>query len=184
MSVGPFVLPLFLKSSWGADTWPLKLLIISSLSFLSASNSWNFSERKLTVSARSVSCFSTLIWFSFKVFVCSDISFTLDPSFLQQSRQDTSTAWRVQTLFKNLIIAVTSTWCCFFGYILFRSDTPIFATSSSELQFVKHGIKCDTEKEIMKLVWKVVKFHYRISESQQRSISPCGRCFAQLLLQE
>ena len=116
MSVGPFVLRLFLKSSWGADTWPLKLLIIYSLSFLSASNSWNFSERKLTVSARSVSCFSILIWFSFKVFVFSDISFTLDPNFLQQSRQDTSTAWRVQNLFKNLIIAVTSTWCCFFGY--------------------------------------------------------------------
>ena len=41
---------IFYKSSWGTDTWPRKLLIISPLSFLSASNSWNFSERKLTVS--------------------------------------------------------------------------------------------------------------------------------------
>ena len=68
--------------------------------------------------------------------------------------------------------------------ILLTSDTPIFATSSSELQFIKYGVLCDTETEIMKVRWKAFKFHHRISESQQRSISPCGRCFAQLVLQE
>ena len=140
---------------------------------------------------KKINCFSEIceLLFNFNLVLFQGIcvfkySFTLEPNFLKQSRKNTSTAWRVQTLYKNLIIAVTSTWCSFIGYILFRNDTPIFATSSSYLQFVKHGIICDTEKEIMKLVWKVVKFHHRISESQQSSISLCGRCFAQLLLQE
>ena len=39
--------------------------------------------------------------------------------------------------------------------ILLTSDTPIFATSSSELQFIKHGVICDTETEIMKVRWKI-----------------------------
>ena len=68
--------------------------------------------------------------------------------------------------------------------ILLTSDTPIFAKSSSELQFIKHGVICDTETEMMKVRWKVFKFYHRISETQQRSISPCGRCFAQLVQQE
>ena len=68
--------------------------------------------------------------------------------------------------------------------ILLTSHTPILATSSSELQFVKHGLICDTETEIMKVRWKAFKFHHRISESRQRSISSCARCFAQLGLQE
>ena len=68
--------------------------------------------------------------------------------------------------------------------ILLTSDTPTLATSFSELQFIKHGVICDTETEIMKVRWKAFKFHRRISESQQRSISSCGRCFAQLALQE
>ena len=73
----------FFKSLRRTGTCPRKLLIVSSLSFLSASNSWNFSERKLTVSARSMSCFSPLIWFSFKIFVFSNISFTLDSKFFK-----------------------------------------------------------------------------------------------------
>ena len=68
--------------------------------------------------------------------------------------------------------------------ILLTSDTPIFATSSFEILFIKHGVICDTDTEMMKVRWKVFKFHHRISESQQRSIWPCGRCFAQLVLQE
>ena len=38
---------------------------------------------------------------------------------------------------------------------LLTSDTSIFAISSSELQFIKHAVICDTEAEMMKLRWKV-----------------------------
>ena len=54
--------------------------------------------------------------------------------------------------------------------ILLMSVRPIFITSSSELQFIKHGVICDTETEIMKVRWKAFKFHHRISERQQRCI--------------
>ena len=68
--------------------------------------------------------------------------------------------------------------------ILLTGDTPIFATSSSELQFIKHGVICDSEIEMRKVRWKVFKLHHRISESQERSISLCGRCFQELVLPE
>ena len=45
-------------------------------------------------------------------------------------------------------------------------------------------VSCDTETEMMKVRWKSFKFHHRISERQEKSISPCGRCFTQLVLQE
>ena len=78
---------IFFKSSCRTDTWSSKLLIIFSLSSLLASNLLNFYERKLTVSARSVSSFSPLIWFSFKVFVFSNILFNLYSKFFKQSKR-------------------------------------------------------------------------------------------------
>ena len=54
--------------------------------------------------------------------------------------------------------------------ILLMRDTPIFATSSSELQFIRHGTICDTETEMINVRWKVFKFHHGILESEQRSI--------------
>ena len=35
--------------------------------------------------------------------------------------------------------------------ILLTSDTPIFATSSSDLQHIKNGVICDAETEMMKV---------------------------------
>ena len=78
---------IFFKSSWRTDTWPSKLLIIFSLSSLLASNLLNFYERKSTVSARYVSSFSPLIWFSFKVFVFSNILFNLCSKYFKQSKR-------------------------------------------------------------------------------------------------
>ena len=62
--------------------------------------------------------------------------------------------------------------------ILLMRDTPIFATSSSELQFIRHGAICDTETEMIKVRWKVFKFHHGILESEQRSI--VADCFHNL----
>ena len=78
---------IFFKSSWRTDTWPSTLLIIFSLSSLLASNLLNFYERKLTVSARSVSSFSPLIWFCFKVYLFWNILFNLYSKLFKQSKR-------------------------------------------------------------------------------------------------
>ena len=52
--------------------------------------------------------------------------------------------------------------------ILLTHDTTIFATSSSEPQFIKSVALSRIETDTMNVRWK--KFHY--------SISPCPRCFA------
>ena len=78
---------IFFKSSWRTDAWPSTLLIIFSLSSLLASNLLNFYERKLTVSVRSVSSFSPLIWFCFKVYLFWNILFNLYSKFFKQSKR-------------------------------------------------------------------------------------------------
>ena len=108
---------IFLKSSWRSDAWRHKLLIISSLNFLLASNSRNFSKRKLNVSAKSVSYFSPLIWFSFKVFVFTNILFTLNSNFLKQSKRILLPLEESKPFFKNIVVSVTSAWCYFFGFL-------------------------------------------------------------------
>lgn len=67
--------------------------------------------------------------------------------------------------------------------ILLTKDTPIFSTSSKELQYVKNGMHCERETEMMAVRWKVFKFHNRIPQNQQREVLPCSRCFARLILE-
>ena len=65
--------------------------------------------------------------------------------------------------------------------ILLNNDTPIFCTSSSKLTYIKNGVLNDRETEMMDVRWKMFNFNYRITESEQKSISPCARCFAELV---
>ena len=66
--------------------------------------------------------------------------------------------------------------------ICLTRDTPIFATSSEEIKFIKHGILSDRETGMMSVRWKVYNFTHQISEDQQKELAPCMRCFAELLL--
>ena len=84
-----------------------------SLSFLSASNLWKLYERKLTVSVIFVSWFSPLILFSCKC-LCLLIFRLLWSQIFQAIKKNGSTVWTIQPFFKNIMIPVTATWCCFF----------------------------------------------------------------------
>ena len=66
--------------------------------------------------------------------------------------------------------------------ILLSEDTPIVATSSGEIQYIKNGVICERETEMMAVRWKVFKFWNSIAESKQRDLVPCKHCFARLVL--
>lgn len=61
-------------------------------------------------------------------------------------------------------------------------DTPIFCTTKRPLVFVKNGVIDDRESEMMAVRWKMFHFSCQIPENKQRRITPCGRCFAALIL--
>ena len=66
--------------------------------------------------------------------------------------------------------------------IAFNKDTPIFATGKNPIVFVKNGAIDEKETEMMMVRWKIFRFHAQISQEKQREISPCGKCFATLVL--
>ena len=68
--------------------------------------------------------------------------------------------------------------------ILMTNDTPIFATSSSTIQYIKNGVICERETEMMAVRWKVFKFWNQISETEQKELVPCKHCFATFILNE
>ena len=66
--------------------------------------------------------------------------------------------------------------------ILLSADTPIFATSSNEIKFIKNGIIVERETEMMAVRWKVYKFYKTIREDEQIEMIPCPHCFSKLVL--
>ena len=64
---------------------------------------------------------------------------------------------------------------------MLSKDTPIFATSKSEIIFIRNGIKDQRETEMMAVRWKVMKFSHQFPMERQREIPPCAHCFAELL---
>lgn len=66
--------------------------------------------------------------------------------------------------------------------IAFNKDTPIFATGKNPIVFVKNGTIDEKETEMMMVRWKIFRFHYQISQENQREMSPCAKCFAMLVL--
>ena len=62
-------------------------------------------------------------------------------------------------------------------------DTPVFATSKCEITFRgKYNLPDKLEDDMMKSRWRVFTFHSVIAPENQKSASPCGKCFSQLVL--
>ncbi len=66
--------------------------------------------------------------------------------------------------------------------LCFTSDTPIFATGKNPICYIKNGCIDDRETEMMNVRWKIFRFNCQIAEGKQREISPCSKCFANLIL--
>ena len=66
--------------------------------------------------------------------------------------------------------------------IVFDKDTPIFCTSKSEIISVKGGVVDERETDMMSVRWHVYSLYAQIPESEQVILSPCARCFAQLII--
>ena len=66
--------------------------------------------------------------------------------------------------------------------IEFTSDTPVFATSKSSIVFIKGSVLDEKETEMMDVRWKKFNFYHQIPISSQKTVTPCGCCFAKLLL--
>ena len=67
--------------------------------------------------------------------------------------------------------------------IVFEKDTPIFCTSKSEIVAIKGGVVDDIETQMMSVRWRVFTLYAQIPESEQVVLSPCGKCFAKLILE-
>jgi len=67
--------------------------------------------------------------------------------------------------------------------IAFEKDTPIFCKSKSEIVLIKGGVVDDFETQMMSVRWRVYSLYAQLPESEQVILSPCGKCFARLVLQ-
>ena len=67
--------------------------------------------------------------------------------------------------------------------IAFEMDTLIFCTSKSEIVFIKGGVVDDIETQMMSVRWRVYSLYAQVPEPEQVILSPCGKCFARLLLE-
>ena len=68
--------------------------------------------------------------------------------------------------------------------LVLDKDTPIFCTSSTRIRYVSQGAINERETEMMEVRWKVFSFYKQIPEGRQREITPCGTCFAHLILDD
>ena len=64
-----------------------------------------------------------------------------------------------------------------------NKDIPIFATSKSKIDYVgKHNNRDGRETKMMNVRWKIFEFFHRIPQEEQKSVTPCPRCFSDLIL--
>ena len=68
--------------------------------------------------------------------------------------------------------------------IVFDKDTPMFGTSKHELVFVRGGVVDERETEMMQVRWRIFHLSCQISQQDQKTVPPCGKCFAHLVLSE
>ena len=67
--------------------------------------------------------------------------------------------------------------------ICIDSDTPIFATSKSRITYIgKYNATDEIENEMMAVRWRVFDFFYQIPAQNQLQLTPCGKCFSDLVL--
>lgn len=67
--------------------------------------------------------------------------------------------------------------------ILLSRDTPIFATSIGPIRRYQNVSMGQEETRMMEVRWKIYKFHHQISTDQMLDATPCGKCFAKLILE-
>lgn len=61
------------------------------------------------------------------------------------------------------------------------SDIPFFATSIGPIRFTGRSVDPSGEDAMMETRWREFKFTYSIPKEEQKTISPCPRCFAELI---
>ena len=62
-------------------------------------------------------------------------------------------------------------------------DTPIVATSKSRITYIgKYNATDEIENEMMAVRWRVFDFFYQIPAQNQLQLTPCGKCFSDLVL--
>ena len=64
-----------------------------------------------------------------------------------------------------------------------KSDTPFFATADAPPVLIKGGSIDRVNTEMMSVRWRFFNFWRQIPASQQLRLTPCGHCFALLVLQ-
>ena len=62
-------------------------------------------------------------------------------------------------------------------------DTPFFATSDAPLVLVKGSCVDRANTEMMDVRWRFFHFWKQIPANEQQNLTPCGRCFAKLILE-
>ena len=67
--------------------------------------------------------------------------------------------------------------------IEFTRDTPVFATAKAPISFIKGSVMDDRETEMMSVRWRIFTFRHQFSLEEQKTVSPCGFCFAKMLLE-
>ena len=66
--------------------------------------------------------------------------------------------------------------------IEFTCDTPDFATSKSSIVLIKGSTIDEKETEMMDVRWRKYRCFHQIPISSHKTVTPCGCCFARLLL--
>jgi len=69
------------------------------------------------------------------------------------------------------------------GEICVRGNVAIFATSKEAVTYRGSYKATDCkEDDMMASRWRVFEFRRQLSQQEQKDVSPCTRCFAELLL--
>jgi len=69
--------------------------------------------------------------------------------------------------------------------ICITADTPIFATGKERIVFEGPNNSTDEiENDMMASRWKVFEFHHRIPQAEQITVTPCPKCFSDLVCYE
>ena len=67
--------------------------------------------------------------------------------------------------------------------ICLENDTPVFATSKGEIEYIgKYNSRDERETEMMQARWRIFHFTHQIPKEEQKEIVPCTRCFSELVL--
>ena len=67
--------------------------------------------------------------------------------------------------------------------ILLTADTPVFATSIAAITRYQNASMAQNETKMMEVRWKTFVFHHQISSDEMLDATPCGKCFAKLILE-